>query len=112
MLPMREGRVDADPAARDIDRRQLQVGEGHRLEVRGRSAIAGECKRLSIGRPGRLNVAVSVVRELTHRAGREVEQIEIGESALLAGEGDRLPIRRPRDVRDRSHAWHAYATFD
>ena len=83
MLSARERRKHTDAATRYVVGRELQRRVRELVEIRLWAAISGECDCLSIGRPGRLNVGVLVVRQLTNGAGIQVEQIEITQAAGL-----------------------------
>ncbi len=82
------------------------------IEIRLGAAIGREGDRLAVGRPRRLNVRVAVVRELTNRLGLEIEQVEIADTAGLAGEGEGVPIRRPRHAVHGADAGKLDAAFD
>ena len=76
------------------------------------AAVGREGDRLAVGRPRRLDVGVAVVRQLSNRLGLEVEQVEIADAAGLAGERERVPVGRPRDVTDRADARQLDAPLD
>ena len=49
----------------------------------------------AFGRPARLDVHRAVRRQGSHRAGRQVEQLELDRIVGVAGEGDRPAVARP-----------------
>ena len=112
MLAAREWREDGDAAGRDVDGAELQRREGHRREVRLRAAVGGERDRAPVRRPVGLDVGVAIIRELANAARSTVDEIQIAQSARLAGEGDGLAVGRPRDIRNGPDVRHAEPLLD
>ncbi len=83
----------------EVEERQLRPPKGHRVDV-ARIPFARKRQRVSVVRPRGLKIGGRIVGELAKCVRREVEHVEIGESARQCREGDRFSIRRPRRRED------------
>ncbi len=105
----RPHRIDVEPilsgnqldvAAIDVIDRDLPVRKAQIREVRTRTLIRREGDHRSVGRPLRLLVRELIVRQLREILAVRIDRVEIRDAALVAGEDEMLPVRRPARADD------------
>ena len=96
VLPLVHPGQEVDAASRQIVGRDPHVADVQRLEVGLGAAIGGERDGLAVGRPDRVKVGVLVVGQATQVAAVGVDDEQVGEAAVVAGEDQLLAVGAPR----------------
>src|SRR5690606_36174108 len=107
-----EEREDADLARLEVEEREARLRRRQALERRARPAVRGEGERPPVRAPRRLDIHVTVVCELAHRAAFDVHDVEVRDAAPDPRERDAAAVRAPPRVLDRADAADADAPLD